>query len=228
VAEAIANGVYVPGLMDRPVRDIGEKPKMWDVWLAEPTGQLAAKEMTDDIDGWNGVMPVAATKVTPQGTQTPRMIFDFNAYQAYPTVPRPAFISRFFRHNTSSTAQTSPSTLEAATTPGSSGVPGTPRSATSNTNDKEKDISQVQVSLLIAMPSASRPSSHLSSSGTSSSAPSLHSAGSSEDDPKGKLKATGPLTTSAWGDLEEGEIPHLELGVLEVGYRGKGDDMKKE
>jgi len=82
------------------------------------------------------------------------------------------------------------------------------------------------------MPSASRPASHLSSSATSattaSSSPSLHSAGSSEDDPKGKLKATGPLTTSAWGDLEEGEIPHLELGVLEVGYRGKDEDLKKE
>jgi len=59
------------------------------------------------------------------------------------------------------------------------------------------------------MPSASRP--HHGHTASSPSTGSITSKGK-EKDPSGSLK---------WAELEEGEIPHVEFGVLEVPYRSE-------
>lgn len=45
VQEAIANGVYVPGMMgESHRRDIGEKPTMWEAWIGAPESSLPAEK----------------------------------------------------------------------------------------------------------------------------------------------------------------------------------------
>jgi len=197
---------------------------MFDVWLSEPSGQLdlGKKEAAAEEDeGWNGILPISATQVKP--TQAPKQPITPMGFTPAPAdVSQQSILSRILRRNrpipAPSTPSGSPSSLEAQTPQSEKpGEPSTPKSAS---KDGEKEVSQVQVSLLIAMPSASRPSSHILSGSTSTL---THSHTSSEDDPKGKLKASS-AAVSAWSDLEEGEIPHLELGVLEVGYRGEKEE----
>ncbi|KZT33767.1 hypothetical protein SISSUDRAFT_380694 [Sistotremastrum suecicum HHB10207 ss-3] len=45
VQEAIANGIYVPGMMGGSHRrDIGEKPTMWEAWIGSPESSLPAQK----------------------------------------------------------------------------------------------------------------------------------------------------------------------------------------
>lgn len=51
VQEAIANGVLIPGLMTEPLqRELGEKPKMWNVWIGSPDHGLRNAAATGDED----------------------------------------------------------------------------------------------------------------------------------------------------------------------------------
>ncbi|ETW81596.1 hypothetical protein HETIRDRAFT_173276 [Heterobasidion irregulare TC 32-1] len=148
VEEAILSGAMVPnarGPMGHR-RDFGEKPRLWDSWIAPPAG-----------DGWEDIMPVSVlpTSFKPPsarnhpstplesssaGTQTP------NSNAVPLDGPRPPFIRRIFR-NPFAPVPPSPIPLSLRTPGLSSLQPNGPM---------EQEPETMQVSVLITMPTPRR------------------------------------------------------------------------
>jgi len=180
VQEAIANGVLVPGLMTEPMpRELGEKPKMWNVWIGNPetsvgTSVAAKKEDVTEApipmpDSLANVLPISATKANAAGSlQKGSMRFPPSGRMPshagiYGTPRNSSLLSRIWprRPPPPTEASVTPSTLEAQTQTGSESQQQSSNSSTNvttnTTTPSTSDTKQpAQVSLLIAMPSAAR------------------------------------------------------------------------
>lgn len=284
VQEAIANGVLVPGLITEPMpRPLGEKPKMWNVWIGDPKNQLANSDPAANEDGEsksNGaspndladVLPVSATKLESLDTTSPWIpsglmpshfrAQESNAHRAFfrRIIPRPPPLPTVQASDSAPRLEAQDQQAEAssqtssAIAPGSSGA--TPPSGSLTPDPSKSSPNTVQVSLLIAMPSASRsqyaayvarsnspPAGPVTTSPaaptdaadaappTESGSPDIpstdpvdshdkHSHRLSESSlAKGKAPDHShphPHPHGAWSHLEEGEIPYMELGIIEV------------
>ncbi|TFK52541.1 hypothetical protein OE88DRAFT_1734515 [Heliocybe sulcata] len=180
--EAIAAGIIFPGPQTPGYRkrNFGEKPVMWDV------------SVTSSGWTWGAMKPVSATTLSDQA-QLHSELHDA-ASGADASRPRTnSILNRtlrpFIRRNDSAATFPSP---RSATFPAGSGEPGTP------TSPATAQASQVQVSVLIQMPSP-----HSSQSGLLS----------------GKGKGRG----SSGGDWEDEEFPDVVIGVAAEPCRGQLD-----
>lgn len=100
-------------------------------------------------------------------------------------------------------------TQASSSSPAAGAASSTPMTPSPST--KINSPTPLQLSVLIAMPSASRP--HHRPTPTHNSSSSISPGGNL----KGKEKDASH--TDGWHGLEEGEIPHIEFGVLELPYR---------
>jgi len=301
VQEAIANGVLVPGLMtDAMPRDFGEKPKMYNVWIGSPESGLGNSAPTRDDDSSDMPMPGGLSNAYPiAAVKSVGGKLDAAAVPHQLTGRMPSHVGLYGPHNTSlwhrlwpraprinetellPTTQTlsaleSQQQQSSTTDLSASGSAGSANGSTTKT---------VQVSLLIAMPSASqsRYENYIAQTTPNKDSislplPQLHplaeeTAVQTEPSPdtddkmpsdlastddqgdkvgsadlplsnhphrlsessmaKGKAPAppsshTHPHTHGAgvWNHLEEGEIPYMEFGVVEVLLDDEGKKLQ--
>jgi len=232
VQEAIANGVLIPGLMTEPTnREIGEKPKMWNVWIGTPEAKLKNSETTGEEDsdmpmpdGLSSVLPISATKLASESGSRTRLQSGLmpSHIGLYANQNNAPFFHRFFPRRPRTPENPTPSSLEAQTqqTPGTgtetrgsssispnaitgSSTGGSELAASSSTAPPPVPPNTVQVSLLIAMPSAaqSRYEAYVAQSNPNKGAislplPTLHPLAGSED-----KTSSGPKSSDS--ELEE-------------------------
>ncbi|KZS87651.1 hypothetical protein SISNIDRAFT_553086 [Sistotremastrum niveocremeum HHB9708] len=201
VQEAIANGIYVPGMMGGSHRrDIGEKPTMWEAWIGSPESSLPTQKKE-----WTEFLPVAAVK--PVSGDDKNANSQGSPY-AYMPAPRASRLVQMFTGGGSRRSRTP--VLPTQSSPSPAAASSFPMAA--SPSSQNNPAAPLQLSVLIAMPSPSRPHHRPTSAHNSSSL----SAGANL---KGKEKDASH--SDSWHGLEEGEIPHIEFGVLELPYRGE-------
>jgi len=219
VEEAIAAGVLLPsqtgdiamgpgGTISVYRRPIGEKPKMWEVWIDEGSSNNHHSSLASE---WTKVQPVAVTRLsdTPSNPK-----FESSADTPAPPPPMTAldhFTSRLpfglgRRHARTSTAAT-PASPDAPLPTLAYGA--SPASGHHNLEDLQSskttcpDNNSVQVAVLIAMPDPSKPRY------TPGISPIDSHADSEPGGTKGKQRSSELPSASA----EEHELPEICIGV---------------
>ncbi|KZT21761.1 hypothetical protein NEOLEDRAFT_1138969 [Neolentinus lepideus HHB14362 ss-1] len=227
IQQAILDGTYVPGVFPPPPggrgrlggrerKELGPKPVMYEAWTVLP-GESFSYGMDEKVIGeWETLMPVSAALVNPtvQGLEPPIVP---TSPSLPPVSQRRPFLSRLrSSRRTNPAMPSSPQTIEltepisSQPPPYSSQIPTSPTPLSSAI--QEPTATPVRMTFLIAMPSPN-PLSH----------PPLHhrplstaTASSFGSDIKGKEKVQMGMAAVE----EEGEVPVVEFGVVEVRVEG--------
>ncbi|CAE6400956.1 unnamed protein product [Rhizoctonia solani] len=218
VEEAIAAGVLLPGQGDVGMgpgghigtfrRPIGEKPKMWEVWI-NPSS--ASDKYTSASSEWSNVQPLAVTQISEVSLNTvipPKIeMIQQETPTETPLLERLGLHS-IFRRDRSQT-RVAPNINP---TPLSPGVPlptlGYSPSAphdgaqTNKTSNAPEGNSSVQVAVFVAMPDPSRPRY----------VPGTSSSPVDENGVKGKQRSFESPSTST----DEHEIPEICIGISQA------------
>ncbi|KDQ62423.1 hypothetical protein JAAARDRAFT_30330 [Jaapia argillacea MUCL 33604] len=185
IQAAIAAGVYLPPQAGPRRRNFGEKPKLWD-YRASRGGFL-----------WSEAIPFSAKTVSPNSLKCGGDVSARPNDSSSPSRATTGF-RRIFRSPFSSRA--SPASASHSTTPNPSSSPRILSTHPSRSNlrgkEEEPQVSRVQISLLIAMPSPHRRNSSISL--------------------KGKER-------SSEGGWDEEEFPNVVIGVAEEACLGVTD-----
>ncbi|KAG9127259.1 hypothetical protein FRC07_015117 [Ceratobasidium sp. 392] len=225
VEEAIAAGVLLPsqtgdiamgpgGTINVYRRPVGEKPKMWEVWIDERTGGHHPSLAAD----WTKVQPVAVTRLSEVLAKS-----KFESSAAVPDAPPPSMsaFQRLASHLPFGRGRPRAPTAPTPASPdvplptlayGASPAPGnrnlephqTPKAA--KLTDLSDNANSVQVAVLIAMPDPSRPRY------TPGSSPIESHADGESSGTKGKQRSSEIPTVST----EEHELPEICLGVAQA------------
>ncbi|KAG8756262.1 hypothetical protein FRC12_010629 [Ceratobasidium sp. 428] len=225
VEEAIAAGVLLPsqtgdiamgpgGTINVYRRPIGEKPKMWEVWIDERAGGHHPSLAVD----WTKVQPVAVTQLSEVPPKS-----KVETSTATPNAP-PAPVSAFQRLTSRLPFGRGRPRAPTTGTPASPGVPlpslaygASPVSGNRNlephqspkaskSNDFTDNANSVQVAMLIAMPDPSRPRY------TPGSSPIESHADGEPSGTKGKQRSSELPSAST----DEHELPEICIGVAQA------------
>ncbi|CEL60780.1 hypothetical protein RSOLAG1IB_04019 [Rhizoctonia solani AG-1 IB] len=218
VEEAIAAGVLLPGQGDAGMgpggnvgafrRPIGEKPKMWEVWIDPSAG---IDKQSSPSGEWSGIQPVAATRIyevsrsiaTPPKTEPIQQ----EAPVQPPLLGRLGLHSIFRRNRHQTRAAPSinptPSSPETALPTLGYGASAPQETTQADITSASSDGNRsVQVAVFIAMPDSSRPRY----------VPDTSTSPADENGVKGKQRSLELPSTST----DEHEIPDVCLGISQV------------
>ncbi|KAH7910493.1 hypothetical protein BJ138DRAFT_1114047 [Hygrophoropsis aurantiaca] len=225
VEEALANGLFLdlPPPPGPPIRALGEKPKLFDRWVVPATDGIARGQIIGDEKSnwaWETLMPVSAHMVKPPKSSSSNSSTLSSSTPAPGPSPPPSRLTRLLPFSFSrgrARSQSQPQTPSPPRIPSSPMlVPSGPSSPTRTATAAE---TRVAVSVLIAMPSPSRPLLY--------GGKGKEIAASNESPASGLAHGPGSGTGQRWDDGErEGEMPDVVFGLAEVPYKrfGVGDD----
>ncbi|CAE6416900.1 unnamed protein product [Rhizoctonia solani] len=218
VEEAIAAGVLLPGQGDVGMgpggnigafrRSIGEKPKMWEVWI---DGSIGSDKYPLASGEWSKIQPVAATQISEVSRSTAALpkieLIQQEAPAQTALLGRLRFHSIFRRDRRQTRAAPSinptPSSPEVPLPTLRYGISAPREGAQADTTGTSSDENRsVQIAVFIAMPDSSRPRY----------VPGASSSPVDENGVKGKQRSHELPSTST----DEHEIPDVCLGISQA------------
>ncbi|KAG9012477.1 hypothetical protein FRB90_006667 [Tulasnella sp. 427] len=210
---------------------LGPKPVMWEVWMEKGKGEGEGDELGLPISTTlvrpalpDPLSPSATTPSSPPTGTSPPFVLTRETAQEYFGIDVRSFrevVHDNWRHARGNLQRTlSPTAVNPSTTPNGAGV-NTPKEAVV-VEEEEGEERRLAVGYLIAMPDAQRPSYAVVSQ-VEEDRQEKEELGfySPEELHRGKMKALQDTPSTPAFTNEDGELPSLVFGVVDVEWTGR-------